>query len=185
MPPDSLEFGMEEAAKAMMEGRSAMGILSMPFMDRLNNPKNSPHAGKFRIAPLPQGPGVTGDKYVSTGWGFAISKYSKDQDAALKLLRYLNGKFLNPGADAARAVLTSPGSEAAFNTPGVKQVFPDGQDQIVKHMLSQATTRPHLVAWNKVSTAIADAIQEVFLGKMSARDAVAKAEQQVNGILGG
>jgi multiple sugar transport system substrate-binding protein len=185
MPPDAVQYGMEQTATALEQGHAAMGVLTTPFMATLSDKKNTPFAGKFQITALPQGNGQTTDAYVTTGWGFAISKYCSDQKASLALLRYINDKFRNPAADASAAILTNPASNAAFDVPGIKTAFPGGSDKLVKHMVSVAVTRPHVVQWGKISTELANEMQAVFLGHQSAQEALSKAEKQVNSILSG
>jgi len=183
MPPDSIQYGMEQVATAMYEGQAAMGMLSTPFVERLSDPANTQFAGKFRMMPMPQAEGVTGDSYITAGFGFSLSKYGEHQDEALELLRFINEKFLHPGPDADASVITNPASEDAFASPALAEVFVDGQDELIEHMMTEATTRPHVSQWGEIVTVLGTEMQKVFLGQQSAKDALTKSEEQVNEAL--
>ena len=179
MPPDALELDHEKVNRAMQEGRAAMTILPTVFFDHLNDPSVSPLAGNFGIAPLPQGLDAESDRYIMTGFGWNLSKYSDNPEAAWELIQYLNQRYLHPSEDLPRYQLNSPASTSAFENPGVQAIFGD-YTSLVEEMLGKATIRPQTTAWADIDNAIADALQKVFLGEADARTALEQAQQLSN-----
>lgn len=176
MPPDALELDHEKVNRAMQEGRAAMTILPTVFFDHLNDPSVSPNAGQFGIAPLPQCLDQESDRYIMTGFGWNLSQYSENPDAAWQLLQYINDRYLHPREDVPRYQLNSPASTSAFEHPGVQEIFGE-YTPLIEDMLSKATIRPQTTAWSDIDNALADALQQVFLDETDAATALEQAEQ--------
>ncbi|MFC0526661.1 ABC transporter substrate-binding protein [Phytohabitans kaempferiae] len=185
MPKDSIEFAHDGTLVAMQKGQAAMTVLPITFLRAMNDKGASPHAGQFRIAPMPTTAGVSTARYVVTGWGYGLSKHTKNADNAWTLLKFLNDKFQRPAADADPEQLIRPASNTAFANPKTQEIFPDGQIDIVRKALESPETRPGVVQWGEIESVLGESLQQVFLGKMTAEQALADAEGKVNKILAG
>ena len=88
-PPGVLSYGEEESRGVWQLGNAAF-MRNWPYAYALGNAADSPIKGKFDVSTLPVG--AAGDNPASTlgGWNLAVSKYSKNQDAAIKLVMYLS-----------------------------------------------------------------------------------------------
>ena len=80
----------EEESRNVWQSGNAAFMRNWPYCYALGSSKESPIAGKFAVTVLPQGNGDAG-KHAATlgGWQLMVSKYSKNQDVAADLVRYL------------------------------------------------------------------------------------------------
>lgn len=185
MPPDAIEFDHDATLGAMRQGRAAMTILPNTFIAELNDPEASEHAGNFMYALAPTASPDIEDRYVVTGWGYGLSPYTDNTENAWELLKYLIDRFQYPTENAAPEQLARPGSEAAFEHPGVQEVFFGGQADLVKESLSRATPPPGIAEWVDIESLIGDVLQRAFLGETTVADGFAEIEPQVKALLGG
>ncbi|MQA79748.1 MAG: extracellular solute-binding protein [Streptosporangiales bacterium] len=183
MPPDSIEFDHDATVGAMRKGRAAMAILPSTYIPELNKEDASPYAGEFKYALAPTLNSGMEDSYVVTGWGYGLSKISDNQDNAWELMKYLNKKFQTPGDDATKEQLRSPNSEAAFAHPMAKEIFPDGQEKLVKEALGRGHARHGIPEWVEIENLIADVLSRAFLGKTTVAKGFAEIDPKVRKIL--
>ncbi len=87
-PQGALAYKEEEARGVWQTGNSVF-MRNWPYAYALGNGADSAIKGKFSVAPLPAG--ADGEAPASTlgGWNVAVSKYSKSQDAAIELVKFL------------------------------------------------------------------------------------------------
>jgi trehalose/maltose transport system substrate-binding protein len=106
--PQGVTTYEEEDARTAFTGGNAAFMRNWPYAYSLGNATDSVVKGKFDVAPLPA---ESGSKHSGTigGWGIAVSKYSKVQDAAIQLVRYFTSpEFQTWRAQAASVVPTIP-----------------------------------------------------------------------------
>jgi trehalose/maltose transport system substrate-binding protein len=86
VPQGVTSYGEEEARTAFQGGNAAF-MRNWPYAYSLGQTADSAVKGKFDVGPLPS---QAGGKPTGTigGWGQAVSKYSKSQDAAIQFVRY-------------------------------------------------------------------------------------------------
>lgn len=81
----------EEDARAVFQSGGAAFMRNWPYAWALANGPGSPVAGKVGVAPLPKGDHAGRPAAALGGQMLAVSRYSRNVDAAIDLVRYLTG----------------------------------------------------------------------------------------------
>ncbi|UBV41492.1 ABC transporter substrate-binding protein [Deinococcus taeanensis] len=171
----------EEAARGIFQAGNAAFMRNWPYAWALGQGKDSKVAGKIGVAPLPSG----GSRNAATlgGWQLGVSAYSKNQAAAIDLVRYLAG----PQEQKVRAI------EGAYN-PTIQSLYKD-QDVLKANpffgslysVFTSAVARPSGPTkgkYNQVSQAFSSTVSDVLNGKSKGQAAVAKLAGDINRIKG-
>src|SRR6185312_12401345 len=85
-PPGVLSY-QEEESRGVFQTGNAVFMRNWPYAYALGNSADSKIKGLFDTTTLPDGGG--GSAATLGGWNIAVSKYSKHQDAAIKLALYI------------------------------------------------------------------------------------------------
>ncbi|MXV20240.1 ABC transporter substrate-binding protein [Deinococcus xianganensis] len=171
----------EEEARGIFQSGNAAFMRNWPYAWALGQSSDSKVKGKIGVAPLPSG----GSRNAATlgGWQLGVSQYSKNQAAAIDLVRYLAG----PAEQKIRAI------EGAYN-PTIQSLYKD-KDVLAKNpffgslysVFTSAVARPSgptKTKYNQVSQAFSSAVSDVLNGKMKGQAAVAKLAGDLNRIKG-
>ena len=155
----------EEDARNVFQAGNAVFMRNWPYAYSAGNADGSAVKGKFDVAPLPHEPGQKSGGTIG-GWQLAVSKYSKNQDAAIELVRYLT----SPEAQKFRAL------QGSF-IPTITSVQQDAD--VVKTLPFLAKTkditlvpRPSSAAgarYNEVSIAFFQGASQVLQGQDPAK----------------
>ena len=88
-PPGVLAY-QEEEARGVWQTGNAVFMRNWPYAYSLGNGDDFAVKGKFDVATLPAGAGE-GARSAATlgGWNLAVSKYSKNPDAAIELVKWI------------------------------------------------------------------------------------------------
>ncbi|ACO47845.1 ABC transporter substrate-binding protein [Deinococcus deserti] len=174
----------EEQSRGTFQSGNAAFMRNWPYAWALGQSEDSRVKGKIGVAALPAGPG---GKPAATlgGWNLAVNTYSKNQAAAIDLIRYLT----SPEEQKIRA--TAPG--ASFN-PTVQALYKDPQVLKVNPFYSSlisvftnAVARPSGPTkgkYNQVSQAFANAASSVLNRKATGQAAVAQLSTELSRIKG-
>lgn len=161
----------EEEARGIFQGGNAAFMRNWPYAWALGQDKDSKIKGKIGVAPLPSG--GKGNAATLGGWQLGVSTYSKNQAAAIDLVRYLSG----PAEQKIRAI------EGTYN-PTIAALYKD--KDILKanpffgslySVFTNAVARPSGPTkgkYNQVSQAFSTAVSDVLNGKTKGQAAVAK-----------
>jgi trehalose/maltose transport system substrate-binding protein len=88
-PKGVTNYQEEEGRNAFQEGRAAF-LRNWPYVYALANGKESAVKGHFDVTYLPQGDGPNATHAACLGgWQLMLSAYSKNKDAAAKLIKYM------------------------------------------------------------------------------------------------
>lgn len=171
----------EEAARGIFQAGNAAFMRNWPYAWALGQGDDSKVKGKIGVAPLPSG----GSRNAATlgGWQLGVSMYSKNQAAAIDLVRYLAG----PEEQKIRAI------EGAYN-PTIQSLYKD-KDILAKNpffgslysVFTSAVARPSgptKSKYNQVSQAFSTAVSDVLNGKSKGQAAVAKLSTDLARIKG-
>ncbi|MCD0162045.1 ABC transporter substrate-binding protein [Deinococcus sp. 14RED07] len=171
----------EEEARGIFQAGNAAFMRNWPYAWALGQGDDSKVKGKIGVAPLPSG----GSRNAATlgGWQLGVSSYSKNQAAAIDLVRYLAG----PAEQKIRAI------EGTYN-PTIATLYKD--KDILKanpffgslyNVFTSAVARPSgptKSKYNQVSQAFSTAVSDVLNGKMKGQAAVAKLSTDLARIKG-
>lgn len=173
----------EEESRAVFQNGDALFMRNWPYAYLLTQAESSPIKGKVGVMPIPRG-GEDG-VHVATlgGWQWAVSGYSKNPEAAVKLVRILadvktqKTKFLVTGE--------APSRTAAYADPEVQAKAPYLAQ--FKDVFANAVPRPSTATrsqFPKVSKAMFNAGYDVLAGRASGEQAVADLETKLKRIKG-
>ncbi len=176
-PKDVTSF-KEEDARNVFQGGNAMFMRNWPYAYAAGNASDSPIAGKFDVAPIPAN---SGQKHYGTvgGWQLGVSTYSKNQDAAIELVRYL----ASPEVETWRAVVGSyvPTQPDVAADPDVIKAMPflqSLQDVVRVTRPSRSTAENY----NQVSTYFFQGVNQVLTGG-DASSVLPQVQQQIERVV--
>ncbi|THF87978.1 ABC transporter substrate-binding protein [Deinococcus sp. KSM4-11] len=168
-PQGVTTYGEEEARGIFQSGNAAF-MRNWPYAWALGQGTDSKVKGMIGVAPLPSG----GARNAATlgGWQLGVSTYSKNQTAAIELVRYLAG----PAEQKIRAI------EGSYN-PTITTLYKD-KDVLKANpffgslydVFTSAAARPSGPTkgkYNQVSQAFSSAVSDVLTGKSKGQAAVA------------
>ncbi|MCH2547370.1 MAG: ABC transporter substrate-binding protein [Alphaproteobacteria bacterium] len=168
-PQGVLNYSEEESRGVFQSGK-AVFMRNWPYAWSLAQGEGSPIKGKVGVAMIPNG-GDPDDPHSGTlgGWEMGVSKYSKQQEKAVDLVRYLTG----PETQYAYAL------EASYN-PTIRDLYKDQRvldalpaSDVLYDALSRAVPRPSRATglrYNRVSYDFWNAVHAVLSGDDSAKD---------------
>jgi trehalose/maltose transport system substrate-binding protein len=141
-------------------------------------------AGKFDVAPLPQGNNTPGGSHAATlgGWQLAVSRYSQHPAEAAQFVAFLAGK----DHEKVRALNGSylPSIKDLYNDPDVLAAYP--YFKRLYNVFTGAVARPSTVtagAYNDVSTAYFTAVHAMLTGELAPSNALPNLQTQLQAIL--
>jgi trehalose/maltose transport system substrate-binding protein len=139
-------------------------------------------AGKVDVSPLPKGDDPEDVSAAALGgWQLMVSKYSENQEAAIEFVKYSTSPELQKAAAVERSML--PTIPAVYDDPDVAEV----NDFIprLKSVFEAAVGRPSAQTgdlYPELSTIFYQQVNQVLSGSMSAEDAVASMEDDMNAV---
>jgi len=181
-PQGALAYKEEEARGVWQTGNSVF-MRNWPYAYALGNGADSAIKGKFGVAPLPAG--AEGEAPASTlgGWNVAVSKYSKSQDAAIELVKFLT----SAETQKKRAIELSnmPTIAALYDDKGVAAAQPFMPQW--KPIFETAVPRPSAatkVKYNEVSSKFWGAVHNTLSGSGSAQENLELLEVELTDLKG-
>ncbi|MDQ0468284.1 ABC transporter substrate-binding protein [Labrys wisconsinensis] len=179
-PDGVLNYGEEEARGVFQSGNAAF-MRNWPYAWSLANNADSPIKDKVGVSALPKGGADGKNTGTLGGWQLAVSKYSKNQDAAADLVMYLTSKE----EQKRRAIAGSynPTIAALYEDPDVLKAVPFFGS--LKATFTSAVARPSKITgdkYNKVSNAFWNAVHTVLSGKAQADASLASLDGELKRI---
>ncbi|HPY39083.1 MAG TPA: ABC transporter substrate-binding protein [Thiolinea sp.] len=181
-PPGVLSYGEEEARGVWQVGNAAF-MRNWPYAYGLGNGDDSKIKDKFDVTTLPTGGGS--DKSAATlgGWNLAVSKYGKNKDAAIALVKFLASKE----TQKQNALIGSklPTIMSLYDDADIKAkqpIIPRWKDVFL-----QAVPRPSAptkVKYNEVSSKFWSAVHETLSGKGTAAENLETLEADLTELQG-
>lgn len=179
-PKGVLNYAEEEARGVFQNGNAAF-MRNWPYAWSLGNGADSKVKGKIGVVPLPKG-GANGN-YAATlgGWQLAVTKYSKNPDAAASLVMYMT----SPEVQKERAIKGSynPTIPALYKDKAVLEAAPFFGSLF--DVFTNAVPRPATATglkYPEVSAAFWNATSEVLSGQAKAEVVLPKLEGKLKQI---
>jgi trehalose/maltose transport system substrate-binding protein len=182
-PPGVLAYQEEESRGVWQLGNSAF-MRNWPYAYALGNGADSKVKDKFDIVPLPAG-GADGKSAATLGgWNLAVSKYSKAQPEAIKLVMFLSSQAVQKENALQQSHL--PTIVALYDDPDVAK----SQPVIVKWkaIFQSAVPRPSAPTkgkYNEVSSLFWSAAHDTLSGKGSGEENLSALEEKLAVLKGG
>lgn len=181
--PEGVLAYMEEESRGVWQVGNSVFMRNWPYAYSLGNSDDSAVKGKFDVAPLPKA--TASDRSAATlgGWNSAVSKYSKNKEAAISLALYLSSTEFQK----ARALELS-------NLPTIVSLYDDAdiksQQPIIprwKNVFLNAVPRPSAPTkqkYNEVSSLFWSAVHDTLSGNGSGADNLEILEAKLEDVKG-
>jgi trehalose/maltose transport system substrate-binding protein len=179
-PQGVLNYAEEEARGVFQNGNAAF-MRNWPYAWSLGNGADSKIKGKIGVSALPKG-GVDGQHAATLGgWQLAVSKYSKNPEAAASLVMYMT----SPEVQKERAIKGSynPTIAALYKDKDVLAANPFFGDLF--NVFTSAVPRPATATglkYPEVSSAFWNATHDVLSGKATAEDSLKRLEGRLKQV---
>jgi trehalose/maltose transport system substrate-binding protein len=169
----------EEESRGVFQSGQAVFMRNWPYAWALANAKDSPVKDKVGVAALPKG-GPEG-KHTGTlgGWQLSVSSYSKNQEAAISLAKYLT----SAQEQKRRAVVASfnPTRPDLYKDPEVLKANPFFSH--LQDVFTNAVARPSKMTrgkYSQLSSEFRNAVHATLSGRSPAADNLEALEGKLN-----
>lgn len=179
--PEGVLGYKEEDSRGVWQTGNAAFMRNWPYAYALGNGGDSAVKEKFDVVPLPSGGG--GSAATLGGWNLAVSKYTKNQKAAIDLVMYL-----------ASAEVQKRQALRQSQLPTIISLYDDkeiGEKQPIiprwKNIFLNAVPRPSAptkTAYNEVSKEFWTAVHDTLSGTGTAEENLAKLEGRLKRLEG-
>ncbi len=179
-PQGVLNYAEEEARGVFQNGNAAF-MRNWPYAWSLGNGADSKIKGKIGVAALPKGGADGRNAATLGGWQLAVSKYSKNPEAAASLVMHMT----SPEVQRERAIKGSynPTIAALYKDKAVLDANPFFGSLF--EVFTNAVPRPATATglkYPEVSAAFWNATHDVLSGKSSAEDSLKNLEGRLKQI---
>lgn len=168
--PNSKEYLEEDVRRVFQNGEAAFALNWTYMFNLANDPKESKVAGKVGVVPAPGMEGKSTVSAVNGSMGLGITSTSQHPDEAWSYITFMTSQE----TQNAYARLSLPIWAGSYDDPAVTE----GQEELIaaaKTGLAAMYPRPTTPAYQEMSAALQQAIQEALLGQASPADALAAA----------
>jgi trehalose/maltose transport system substrate-binding protein len=179
--PEAVTTYQEEDSRAVWQAGNAAFMRNWPYAYGLGNADDSVIKGKFDFVPLPTGEARSAA--CLGGWQLAVSKYSKNVDAAVDVAKFL----ASPAEQKLRALSpqgANPTVPAIYDDPDLAAANP--LFARMGPILQTAFPRPSGIfadRYNEASQDFSSAVHSVLTGDNDAQTAVEDLETQLQDLL--
>jgi trehalose/maltose transport system substrate-binding protein len=182
--PEGVLAYQEEESRGVWQTGNAVFMRNWPYAYGLGNGDDSKVKGMFDVTTLPMGDGEgSGSAATLGGWNVAVSKYSKNPDAAIELAKFLASEE----AQKIRALKSSqlPTIVSLYDDADIKASQP-----IIprwKEVFLNAVPRPSAptkVKYNEVSSLFWSAVHDTLSGKGSSKENLETLEAKLTELKG-
>ena len=177
-PPNTYTEMTEEPVRMTFQSGNAMFERNWPYAWGLHNADDSPVKGKVGIAPLPHFPGHESAATLG-GWHIGMNIYSKRKEATWEFIKFVESFETQKGF--AMNLGWNPGRKDVYDDPDVVEKSP--HLKALKDVFVGAVPRPGVPYYTKLSDAIQKYVNAAIAGKMDPKDALNKAQEEVEEII--
>ena len=177
-PQGVANYQEEETRNAFQEGHAAF-LRNWPYVYALANSKDSPVNGHVDVTYLPQGDASNGSHAATLGgWQLMLSAYSKNKDAAAKLIKYMVS--FETQKENAIKLSRLPTRPAVYEDKDVLAARP--WFARLRAVFDNAVARPSTATganYNKVSTDFFQTTNQILTGGISVDQGVESMESKI------
>lgn len=179
LSPRGVTTYTEEETRLLFQNGGAVFLRNWPYVWRLANQEDSKVKDKVGIKPMIHASGHTGGSCLG-GWGWGISKTTRNPEEAWKLIQFLNSK------ETQRKIILEtglvPSYVSLFNDPEIVAKYPH-YPQLLK-VVQKPVLRPPIAQYAQASDVLQRYLSAAFTGRMSAEQAMKAAAKETRSILG-
>ena len=177
-PPNTYTEMKEEEVRTSFQAGNALFERNWPYAWSLHQKEDSPVRGKVGIAPLPHFPDYEGASTLG-GWHIGISKYSDSKEVAWELVKFITS--YQEQKDLVLNLGWNPGRRDIYQDKEVVSKLPHLAD--LRAVFDNAIPRPGYPYYGEISEVMQRYINGVLAGRMSAEEALKKAQKEVEVIV--
>lgn len=177
-PESVLDFQEEEARKLFGDGR-AVFMRNWPYAWNLLQRERSPVKGLVGIAPMVHGEGRRKSAAVLGGWGYSISAFTEEPEAAWKFVQFMATAESQKVGYEKGGIL--PTRKVLFNDPQVIAKSP--HYRVLYDVLSAARPRPMHPEYPRLSAILQVHLGAALAGKKSPEEALKAAAAEMRAAL--
>jgi multiple sugar transport system substrate-binding protein len=174
--PKAVTTYMEEESRMAFEANRATFMRNWPYAYATG--KKNKNAPDFDVVAFPEFEGG-GKAGILGGHNDVISVYGKNPGGALKVLDFLSSE--EEAVTLAADFSLPPAIASAYDDPKVKEALPFSAE--LKEAISQAKPRPVSPVYPQISAAIYKNVNEALSGSVSPKEALDKAQSQMEQAL--
>lgn len=177
--PGLVNLTYNDQVDAFRNGTAVMGMLWNPRFTAINDPE-FPHSGNFGVLPnFPRGEGMSRGVGRVYGWGLAVNQASPDKEAAQQFVEFVSSP--EEQLRLAAEWNNSPTVQSVFENPEYLDAVPVAED--MASAMRHSIGRPNHPQYSQIVDILAVHLQRAVTGEVSAAEALADGEEEVNDLL--
>ena len=174
----------EEESRGVWQTGNAVFMRNWPYAFSLGNGGDSPIKDKFDVTTLPVGP--SGDRSAATlgGWNLAVSKYSRNPEVAIELVKFLASAESQKKYEALE-LSHLPTIVALYDDPEIaaaQPIIPRWKDIFLNAV--PRPSAPTQKKYNEVSKEFWTAVHNTMSGSGTAEENLAQLENRLKRLQG-
>ncbi len=179
-PPDTVTADYTSLQTSFENGKLAMWPTWDGIYEAVAVFPNVAKNYKLAVAHPPKGP--TNNGTIIANWGWAINKYSKNQDMAAKFIEYASSL---PSEVTLAKTGSTPSRTAALSNPDVQKALPQTKDVADYVQNVELHYRPITAQAQRVSDAFEQVVNKYLNNQLDLNTAVTQGKQAVDQALQG
>ena len=181
-PPGVATYTWDDTAIVLADGKVAMIIDSIDFLDRVVDPEKSKVIGKLGCAQVPKGPGGRHPAIFTLGLAVSkpANKSKKQKEASIEFMKWATNKEIEQGK-AFEAHIPTPTRRSIFEDPRFikkygEEAYPGWLRSYVADLeIADPDFRPRIVEWREFGDRLGIAVEEIISGIKPAKQALDEA----------
>ena len=162
--PEGVLAYQEEESRGVWQVGNAVFMRNWPYAYGLGNGDDSKVKGLFDVVPLPSGGEGGGSAATLGGWNVAVSKYSKNQEAAIDLVKFLgSAEYQKQNAIKGSKLPTIVSLYDDADIAAAQPIIPRWKDVFLNAV--PRPSAPTKVKYNEVSSLFWSAVHDTLSGK--------------------
>jgi ABC-type glycerol-3-phosphate transport system substrate-binding protein len=183
--PEAISWENDRLITEMQAGNAAMAVGFSGWFGEVIDPEVSQVVDDMAVAPnLPHGPNAEHGVTDLGGWGLGVNAASDDErrEAAWQFAKFAT----TPENQLVWALEdgNAPTVSSVFESDEYRQLVPDA-DNMMNTFATGVRQRPPVDNYTEIEQVLARVLSQALIGDVTPEEALAAAEEEVNGMLGG